>query len=159
MLSFMLILDLGLWSFIMSPYITESLQSNRTLILVPAATFIASACLPVLLWKRRYRVSYIVAVIVTIGLAATFFMTIFPHLRLIFGRPGEFQPDMLLNQGNTMAMQRPRFQEIAENRKIFMPVFLFLIAATGYLQYWLFKFYHRRAECTMPFDGEYEDLI
>lgn len=79
-----LIFDLGLWSLVLSPYITSSLTARPVLYSVPALAFIGAVVLPVLIAKWRFSAAYLLAAGITVCLIATFFLTIYPNLREIF---------------------------------------------------------------------------
>ncbi|MFC1509909.1 hypothetical protein ACFL60_09560, partial [Candidatus Omnitrophota bacterium] len=149
--------DLALWSLLLSPYITSSLRSNRLLLIIPAITFCASLVLPVLVWKRRYKLAYAAAVVVMAGLVITFFLTIYPHLREIFARTNPVRVRSFDPQGRQR--RRAIFSTLVEERRRYIPVYIFVMLTTALLQIKMFLLHHKRVHCPLPYDEEEEDLI
>ncbi|MFC1508532.1 cytochrome d ubiquinol oxidase subunit II [Candidatus Omnitrophota bacterium] len=152
LIMFVLIFDLSLWSLLLSPYITSSIISNRLLMIVPGITFCASVILPVLVWKRRFKLAYAAAVVVMVGLVVTFFLTIYPHLQVIFVRTN---PGRLFNPQRRGAL----FPTIVAEREKYLPVYIILMLATALLQIRLFRLHHKPVHCPLHYDEEDEDLI
>ena len=154
-----LIFDLALWSLLLSPYISSSLRSNRLLLIIPAITFCASLVLPVLIWKRRFKLAYAAAAVVMVGLVVTFFLTIYPHLQVIFTQTNPVR--RVLPQGSLGGRQGRRniiTMLIAEREK-YIPVYIFLMLGTALLQIKMFLRYHKPVHCPLPLDEADEDLI
>ena len=149
-----LIFDLALWSLLLSPYITSSLRSNQFLLIVPGITFCASVIIPVLVWKRRFKLAYAAAAVVMTGLVATFFLTIYPHLQVIFARTNPVQQFPFNPQ-----RQGALFSTLVAERKKYLPVYIFLMLATAFLQIRMFRLHHKRVHCPLPYDKGDEDLL
>lgn len=149
-----LIFDLALWSWVLSPYVTSSLRANRLLLIAPGIAFCASIVLPYLLWKRRFKLAYITAAVVMAGLTITFFLTIYPHLRVIFARTN---PARAFDPQGRQA-RHELFRTVAATRKRYIPVYIFLMGTTAFLQIRMFRHYHKRVHCPLPYDEEEDDL-
>ena len=149
-----LIFDLSLWSLVLSPYVSSSLTANRFLVIVPVIAFSASAVLPYLLWKRRFKAAYITAVVVMTGLALTFFLTIYPNLRVIFSRTN---PSRTFNPQMSQA-RRAMFSSMTAARDRYFYVYIFLMATTAFLHIRMFRLYHKRVHCPLPYDEEEDEL-
>ncbi|MFC1607239.1 cytochrome d ubiquinol oxidase subunit II [Candidatus Latescibacterota bacterium] len=154
-----LIFDLSLWSLLLSPYISSSLRSNQLLLIVPGITFFASAMLPFLLWKRRFKLAYAAAVVVMAGLVVTFFLTIYPHLRVIFSRANPVRDFMPRGRYGGRQGRRAVYSALVAERKRYFPTYIFLMLGTVLLQIKMFLLHHKRVHCPLPFDKEDEDLL
>jgi len=154
-----LIFDLGLWSFVLSPYIAKSLNAAPVMYLVPGVAFIGALILPVLIWKRHYKAAYIIAAVIMICLIVTFFLTIFPHLRQIFISNNPLAPGVGQPVGGNRAIVSTARANLFKSRKTLLPVYLFIMVANAFIQYRMFRLYHKFTHCPLPYDDEYEDLF
>jgi cytochrome d ubiquinol oxidase subunit II len=154
-----LIFDIALWSFLLSPYITSSLKSYPLLFIVPVGTFIASISLPILVWKRKYTLSYVIGSLIMIGLVLTFFFTIYPNLQLVFFRTNPIPPELIKLSPNNDRSPGNFFLELMRDRKKYLPVYMFLMIATGYLQLRMFRLHRQFAHCPLPYDEDEEELL
>jgi len=153
LLIIVLIFDLSLWSLLLSPYISESVRANPLLFVIPATAFVAACVFPVLIVKRRFRLAYFTAVIVMLGLSITFFVSIYPHLQVIFERV--HAPRQLMLSGN----RGDRLQAVIEQRKTLIPIYMIMMVATAFLQARMFYLHHRFAHCPLPHDIRDEELL
>ncbi len=153
LLIIVLVFDLSLWSLLVSPYVSESIKATPVFFMIPATTFAGAVLFPVLIWKRSYKDAYLVAAFVMVGLSVVFFLSIFPHLRVIFQRTNT-APTGLIRGANSEF-----FQEILSQRRKLLPVYLFLMAATVFLQVRMLRLYRRFAHCPLPHDESDEELF
>ncbi|MFC1651506.1 cytochrome d ubiquinol oxidase subunit II, partial [Candidatus Latescibacterota bacterium] len=154
-----LIFDLFMWSFILSPYISSSLKSNPMLYIFPGTTFLASFFLPVLVWKRKFTLTYAFAALIMIGLVATFFITISPHIQVIFARTNPISPDLLKMYPNFVKNRRSIMLELIQDRKKYLPFYMFLMVAVAFLQIRMFHLHRRFTHCPLPYDEDEDELF
>ena len=144
--------DLSIWSLVVSPYISENITNNPYFFTVPGIVFIATVSLPFLIGKRRYLAAYVVSVLVVLGFSSIFFISIYPHLKIIFFANEASELYTLLDNQDTSSIAS------ALGKKLLF-VYIGLIALTVVIQIYIFRYYRQRVHCPIPYDKEDDNLF
>ncbi len=145
--------DLGIWSLVISPYISETIRSHPYLYILPICTFLAALTIPFFLAKHRLGLSLVMSIFVIIGLSAIFFVSIAPHLRTIFFEywtPGALKRSMPQGSRGRMLM--------GFRQKLF-PFAVLVTAAWAGFQLFVTRRFQQQVHCPLPYDEDDDTLF